>query len=105
MPPCSRARSSRESAKLFAAKGWFVGLADINEKGIDETGAMLPQDMWSKHVMDVRDAQGWDTALKDKTMSEDLHDGTKEQIQELTKTYEGKVNQLAEAKEKDVMEQ
>jgi len=46
-----------------------------------------------------------DTSLKDKVMSEDIHESTKEQIQELTKTYEGKVNHLAEAKEKDVMEQ
>ncbi len=55
----------RATAKLFAAKGWFVGLADINDRGIDETGAMLPQDMWSKHVMDVRDSDAWDAALKD----------------------------------------
>jgi len=46
-----------------------------------------------------------DTALKDKTMSEDIHEGLKEQIQELTKTYEGKVNTLAETKEKEVLEQ
>lgn len=46
-----------------------------------------------------------DQALKDKLMSEDLHDATKEAIQELTKQYEGKVNALAEAKEKDIMEQ
>ena len=46
-----------------------------------------------------------DTSLKDKSMSEDIHDAAKEKVQELTKTYEGKVNHLAEAKEKDVMEQ
>lgn len=46
-----------------------------------------------------------DAALKEKTMSEDIHDDTKEKIQELTKTYEAKVNHLAEAKEKEVMEQ
>lgn len=46
-----------------------------------------------------------DTALKDKTMSEDIHDDTKEKVQELTKTYEGKVNALAETKEKEVLEQ
>jgi ribosome recycling factor len=38
-------------------------------------------------------------------MSEDIHDDTKEKIQELTKTYEAKVNHLAEAKEKEIMEQ
>lgn len=46
-----------------------------------------------------------DQALKDKLMSEDIHESTKEAIQELTKQYEGKVNSLAEAKEKDIMEQ
>lgn len=44
-----------------------------------------------------------DTALKDKLMNEDVHEQTKEQIQELTKTYEGKVNSMAETKEKDIM--
>lgn len=46
-----------------------------------------------------------DQLLKDKTISEDIHTGVKDEIQELTKKYEGKVNSLAEAKEKDVMEQ
>jgi ribosome recycling factor len=45
-----------------------------------------------------------DTSLKDKLMTEDIHEATKEEIQDLTKKYEGKVNSLAEAKEKDVME-
>lgn len=45
-----------------------------------------------------------DTALKDKTMGEDLHDETKEEVQNLTKQYEGRINALAEAKEKDIME-
>ena len=46
-----------------------------------------------------------DQLLKDKVLSEDLHAGLKDDIQELTKTYEGRVNSQAEAKEKDVMEQ
>lgn len=46
-----------------------------------------------------------DQLLKDKILSEDLHAGLKDDIQDLTKTYEGKVNSQAEAKEKDVMEQ
>ncbi len=45
-----------------------------------------------------------DVALKDKLMSEDIHEQTKEEIQNLTKLYEGKINTLAEAKEKDIME-
>jgi len=46
-----------------------------------------------------------DVTLKDKLMSEDIQKDTKEKVQELTKTYEGKVNSMADAKEKEVMEQ
>ena len=46
-----------------------------------------------------------DQAEKEKILSEDLRDQTKEQIQELTKQHEGKVNQMAAAKEKEVMEE
>ena len=44
-----------------------------------------------------------DVAMKDKTMSEDIHGETKDQVQELTKEYEGKINVLAAAKETDIM--
>ncbi len=53
------------TAKYFATKGWFVGLADVNAKGLAETAAMLPQDMSSRHVMDVRDPEAWRAALAD----------------------------------------
>jgi len=46
-----------------------------------------------------------DQLLKDKVLSEDLHEGLKDEIQEMTKKYEGKVNTLADSKEKEVMEQ
>lgn len=46
-----------------------------------------------------------DQAEKDKVLNEDLHEKLKEDIQNLTKTYETKVNQMAESKEKEVMEQ
>lgn len=46
-----------------------------------------------------------DQLLKDGTISEDLHASLKDDIQELTKKYEGKVNSLAQAKEQEVMEQ
>jgi len=44
-----------------------------------------------------------DTSLKNKLINEDIHDQLKEQIQELTKQYEGKVNSMADAKEKELM--
>ena len=33
----------RATAQLFAARGWFVGIADVNAQGIDETAALLPE--------------------------------------------------------------
>ncbi len=46
-----------------------------------------------------------DQAEKDKTLSEDLRDQTKDEIQNYTKKFETKVNEMAAAKEKDVMEE
>lgn len=45
-----------------------------------------------------------DQAEKEKTLSEDDCKRCKEEIQNLTKKYEGKVNELASAREKDIME-
>ena len=46
-----------------------------------------------------------DQAQKDKSMTEDERDQTKEAVQDLTKKYEGKVNDAASAKETEVMEE
>lgn len=46
-----------------------------------------------------------DQSEKDKVMGEDERDDTKDQIQDLTKKFEGKVNSMADAKEKDVMDE
>lgn len=46
-----------------------------------------------------------DQSEKDKVMGEDERGDTKDQIQELTKKFEGKVNSMADAKEKDVMDE
>jgi NAD(P)-dependent dehydrogenase (short-subunit alcohol dehydrogenase family) len=32
----------RATARHFASQGWFVGIADVNAQGIDETAALLP---------------------------------------------------------------
>lgn len=55
----------RAVAQHFAEKGWFVGLADVNAKGLSETAAMLPAGQSSSHVMDVRLRADWDKALAD----------------------------------------
>ncbi|MBX7074351.1 MAG: ribosome recycling factor [Pirellulales bacterium] len=46
-----------------------------------------------------------DQEQKDKILTEDDRDSVKEEVQELTKTYEGQVDALAKAKETEVMEQ
>jgi len=51
------------TAQLFEARGWFVGVADVNESGIAETCALLPEGQSSAHVMDVRDRAQWAAAL------------------------------------------
>ncbi|WP_422060176.1 SDR family oxidoreductase [Sphingopyxis sp.] len=53
----------RATARHFAGQGWFVGLADVNALGIDETAALLPEGASSRHVMDVRDRDQWKAAL------------------------------------------
>ncbi len=53
----------RAVARHFAGRGWFVGIADVNSAGIDETAALLPEGATSRHVMDVRDRDQWKGAL------------------------------------------
>lgn len=54
----------REVARFFGGKGWFVGLADVNMKGMEETAAMLPAGMSSVHLLDVRSREQWTSALE-----------------------------------------
>jgi NAD(P)-dependent dehydrogenase (short-subunit alcohol dehydrogenase family) len=55
----------RAVAQLFSARGWRVGLADIDAQGLRETAALLPADRTSAHVMDVRDPSEWEEVLAD----------------------------------------
>ncbi len=45
-----------------------------------------------------------DQAQKDKVLTEDERDATKNDIQELTKKFEGQINDYAKSKETDIME-
>lgn len=58
----------RATAQFFAAKGWFVGLADVNAAGMAETAALLPVGGNSSHILDVRDRVQWDAVLSDFTV-------------------------------------
>lgn len=49
----------REVARYFGEQGWFVGLADINDAGLKQTAAILPDGMSSTHHLDVTDRKQW----------------------------------------------
>jgi len=55
----------RAVAHYFAARGWFVGLYDINDAGIAETAAQISAEQRTSMAFDVRDRDGWARAIAD----------------------------------------
>lgn len=55
----------RAVAVFFAKRGWFVGIADIDQAGMAETLGMIAGGRASTHTLDVRERAAWDTALAD----------------------------------------
>ncbi len=53
------------TARLFAARGWRVGLADVNAAGLAATAGQCPGA--STYVMDVRNRDAWAASLDDFT--------------------------------------
>lgn len=53
----------REVARYFADRGWFVGLADVDRKGMAETAAMIAKGRSSSHILDVTSRAGWKQAV------------------------------------------
>ncbi|MBC7985721.1 MAG: SDR family oxidoreductase [Sphingomonadaceae bacterium] len=53
----------RATARRFAREGWLVGLADVDEAGMRETLAMLPEGRGMAHRLDVTDRAGWVEAV------------------------------------------
>ncbi|TPG10855.1 SDR family oxidoreductase [Sphingomonas oligophenolica] len=49
----------RATARLFAQRGWRVGIADVNAAGLAETIALMGGGMAQSYVMDVRDREAW----------------------------------------------
>ncbi|MBW7470293.1 SDR family oxidoreductase [Marinobacter sp. M216] len=45
----------RETARLFASKGWFVGAGDLDQPALNDLQAELGESVCSIHVMDVTD--------------------------------------------------
>lgn len=55
----------KATAVFFAERGWFVGLADIDEAGLEATRALIGEGRCSTHKLDVRDLAAWQAALTD----------------------------------------
>lgn len=53
----------RETAKLFAGKGWFVGAFDVNEEGLASLEAELGADNCVVRRLDVTDREDYRAAL------------------------------------------
>ena len=53
----------RATAQLFAERGWFVGLSDINQQGLEETAALLPEGQRISMMLDTRDRAAWKRAM------------------------------------------
>lgn len=54
----------RATAQLFAERGWFVGLFDVDPRGLDETAKSLPEGQRLSMTFDVRDRSGWSRAVE-----------------------------------------
>lgn len=55
----------RACAELFARRGWFVGLYDVNADGVAAVAASLGEGNAVSGVLDVSDPQAWQRALAD----------------------------------------
>jgi NAD(P)-dependent dehydrogenase (short-subunit alcohol dehydrogenase family) len=53
----------RAAARLFASRGWFCGLYDVNTTGLDETARTMPEGSYVTATFDVRDRDGWARAV------------------------------------------
>ncbi|PKP98932.1 MAG: short-chain dehydrogenase [Alphaproteobacteria bacterium HGW-Alphaproteobacteria-15] len=53
----------RAVARHFGARGWFVGIADVNEAGMAETLSLIDGDAKFAYRLDVRDRAAWDEVL------------------------------------------
>jgi NAD(P)-dependent dehydrogenase (short-subunit alcohol dehydrogenase family) len=53
----------RAVAEHFGARGWFVGVSDIDEVAIEDTLGLIEGGFKYGHRLDVRDRAGWAAAL------------------------------------------
>nr|WP_221179112.1 SDR family NAD(P)-dependent oxidoreductase [Pseudomonas frederiksbergensis] len=55
----------RACAELFARRGWFVGLYDIDSEGVAAVAAILGEGNAVSGALDVNDPEAWKQALMD----------------------------------------
>jgi NAD(P)-dependent dehydrogenase (short-subunit alcohol dehydrogenase family) len=53
----------RATARHFGERGWFVGIADVNVEGMEDTLGLIDGGFKYMHRLDVRDRAAWDEAL------------------------------------------
>ncbi|MEE4317100.1 MAG: SDR family oxidoreductase [Erythrobacter sp.] len=53
----------RAVARHFGERGWFVGIADVNVEGMEDTLGLIEGGFKYMHRLDVRDRAAWDEAL------------------------------------------
>lgn len=53
----------RAVARYFGERGYFVGLADINDAGMEETASTMDQGRFSIHHLDVTNRNQWKEAI------------------------------------------
>ena len=53
----------RAAARLFADRGWFVGLYDVDREGLSEVRRAIPAESACEGVLDVRDLEAFRAAV------------------------------------------
>ena len=53
----------KATALLFAQRGWFIGLSDINQAALDAVAQEIGESQCSTHLMDVRDTGQIEAAM------------------------------------------
>ena len=53
----------RETAKYFVERGWFAGLYDVDQSGLDETARIIGEDNCVLAHLDVRSRDDWNAAV------------------------------------------
>lgn len=50
-------------ARYFGERGWFIGITDVSDQGMDMTMELVPGGFKYFHPLDVRNPAGWEAVL------------------------------------------